>query len=63
MFFLEQLRIGCDLMNVFFVIDEYTDVEGPAAVQAMVDIIFDVLHNPYIPRPTGEMGLGEIFRQ
>ncbi|KAJ7686871.1 terpenoid synthase [Mycena olivaceomarginata] len=59
----EQLRIGCDLMNVFFVIDEYTDVEGPAAVQAMVDIIFDVLHNPYIPRPTGEMGLGEIFRQ
>ncbi|KAF7339113.1 Terpene cyclase [Mycena venus] len=59
----EHLRIGCDLMNVFFVIDEYTDVESASAVRDMVDIIIDVLHNPHKPRAEGEMVLGEIVRQ
>ncbi|KAI0774681.1 terpenoid synthase [Trametes elegans] len=50
----EDLRIGMDLMSLFFVIDEYTD---------MVDTVADAIHNPHKPRPTGETILSEIVRQ
>ena len=59
----ELLRIGCDLMNLFFVIDEYTDVEDAAAVRETVDIVIDAINNPENPRPEGEMLLGELSRQ
>ncbi|KAG0694264.1 terpenoid synthase [Suillus ampliporus] len=45
----EHLRIGCDLMNVYFIVDKYTDVENAAVTKEMVDI--------------GECILGEIVRQ
>lgn len=60
---LEHLRTGCDLMNLFFVIDEYTDVEPEPVVRAMVDIVIDALNNPNKPRPEGEILLGEVARQ
>ena len=60
---IELLRIGSDLMNLFFVIDEYTDVEDAAAVRMMVDIIIDAINNPEKPRSEGEMLLGELSRQ
>ena len=60
---IELLRIGSDLMNLFFVIDEYTDVEDAAAVRMMVDIIIDAINNPEKPRPEGEILLGELSRQ
>ena len=50
-------------MNVFFVIDEYTDVEPQPVVREMVDIVIDALHNPHKPRPKGEVILGELTRQ
>ncbi|KIN06849.1 hypothetical protein OIDMADRAFT_107833 [Oidiodendron maius Zn] len=59
----EHLRTGCDLMNLFFVIDEYTDVESASAVQQFVDVIVDALNNPKKPRPSGEVLLGEMTRQ
>ncbi|CCL98631.1 uncharacterized protein FIBRA_00633 [Fibroporia radiculosa] len=59
----EHLRTGCDLMNLFFVIDEYTDVEDVATCRQMVDIVIDALNNPYKPRPEGEILLGEVARQ
>jgi hypothetical protein len=59
----EHLRTGCDLMQVFFVLDEYSDVEETAKVVEMVDIIKDALHNPDKPRPANEILLGELARQ
>ncbi|TBU29047.1 terpenoid synthase [Dichomitus squalens] len=59
----EQLRTGCDLMNVFFVFDEYSDVTDEKTVQGLADIIMDALRNPFAPRPAGENVLGEITRQ
>ncbi|KAJ7110784.1 isoprenoid synthase domain-containing protein [Mycena crocata] len=59
----EHLRTGCDLMNVFFVIDEYTDVESAPVVRDMVNIVIDSMNNPHKPRPEGEILLGEVTRQ
>ncbi|KAI8989884.1 terpenoid synthase [Trametes punicea] len=59
----EHLRTGVDLMNVFFVIDEYTDVAPAPLVKEIVEIIVDAVHHPQKPRPTGENILGEISRQ
>jgi len=59
----DHLRTGCDLMQLFFVLDEYSDVEETANVVEMVDIIKDALHNPDKPRPAKEILLGELARQ
>lgn len=59
----EHLRTGCDLMNLVFILDEYTDVEDANVVREMVDIVIDAIHNPEKPRPEGEVLLGEITRQ
>ncbi|KAG1889992.1 terpenoid synthase [Suillus subluteus] len=59
----EYLRIGCDLMNVFFIFDDYTDVQNEAVTKEIVDIMLDALHNPQKMRPEGEHILGEIVRQ
>ncbi|KAG5734863.1 hypothetical protein E4T56_gene618 [Termitomyces sp. T112] len=53
----EHLRTGCDLMNLFFVIDEYTDVEPAPVVR---DIVIDALNIPNKPRPKEEIILGRI---
>lgn len=50
-------------MNVFFVVDEYTDVEPAPVVREMIGIVIDALHNPDKPRPEGEIMLGEVTRQ
>jgi hypothetical protein len=60
---LEHLRTGCDLMNLFFVVDEYTDVEPAPVVRGMVDIVIDALNNPHRPRPEGEILLGLVAQQ
>ncbi|EJD04757.1 terpenoid synthase [Fomitiporia mediterranea MF3/22] len=59
----EELRAGCDLMNLLFAIDEYTDVDSEVAVREIVDIVIDALKNPRKSRPEGEMPLGEVTRQ
>jgi hypothetical protein len=50
-------------MNVFFVIDEYTDVESADVVREMVDIVIDAMNNPHKLRPKDEILLGEVTRQ
>ena len=50
-------------MNLFFVIDEYTDVEDAEAVQGMVGIVIDAINNPEMSRPPSEVLLGELSRQ
>ncbi|KAG1836888.1 isoprenoid synthase domain-containing protein [Suillus subalutaceus] len=59
----EHIRIGCELMNVFFLLEEYTDNENGAVTKDMVDLVIDALNNPRKIRPEGECILGEIARQ
>ncbi|KAI6120872.1 terpenoid synthase [Pisolithus croceorrhizus] len=59
----EHLRVACDLMIVYFIVDEYTDVEDANRTAEIVNVIIDALNNPYRPRPEGEMILGEVIRQ
>lgn len=59
----EHVRIGCDLMNLFFLLEEYTDNENGAVTKDLVDLVIDALHNPHKMRPEGECVLGEIARQ
>lgn len=50
-------------MHVFFLVDEYTDVEESHVVREMVDVVLDAMRHPQKPRPVGEVILGEIARQ
>ncbi|KAM5537397.1 hypothetical protein V8D89_008916 [Ganoderma adspersum] len=59
----EQYRSVCDLMNLFFIFDEYTDDLDEAGAQALADISMDALLNPGKPRPAGESPIGEVTRQ
>ncbi|THU84488.1 terpenoid synthase [Dendrothele bispora CBS 962.96] len=58
-----RLRSGCDLMNCFFIFDEYSDVADPDVVRKQADIIMDAIRNPHKPRPKGEFIGGEAHRQ
>ncbi|KAG1815061.1 terpenoid synthase [Suillus subaureus] len=58
-----HVRSVCDVMRIFFVIDEYSDVSKPSDVREQKNIVMDALHNPYKPRPKGEWVGGEIVRQ
>ncbi|KAJ7637775.1 terpenoid synthase [Mycena rosella] len=49
-------RVGCDLMNLFFLIDEHFD-----KIQA--DTVMHALRNPHMVRPHGEWIGGEVTRQ
>ncbi|OCH88427.1 terpenoid synthase [Obba rivulosa] len=59
----EHYRAACDLMNLFFVFDEYTDVADESDVRILADISMDALRNPSKPRPAEECIIGEITRQ
>ncbi|KAF9444714.1 hypothetical protein P691DRAFT_677094 [Macrolepiota fuliginosa MF-IS2] len=48
---LDPIRLGCDLMNLFFVFDEYTDVEDKSGAQNICDVIIETMKNPDKPRP------------
>lgn len=48
------VRAGCDLINVYFVIDEYNDVAEPEVVAQVRDNVMDVLRNPYKERAPGD---------
>ncbi|KAI0292657.1 isoprenoid synthase domain-containing protein [Multifurca ochricompacta] len=58
-----RLRTACDLMAVFLLFDEYSDVANEDEVQEMVNITMDALRNPHTPRPEGEWIVGEVTRQ
>ncbi|KAJ7116265.1 terpenoid synthase [Mycena crocata] len=58
-----HLRSGCDLMQLFFVFDEYTDVATADEVRKLAEIVMDALYNPTMPRPHGENLVGQIARQ
>ncbi|KAF3761522.1 terpenoid synthase [Cryphonectria parasitica EP155] len=59
----EGLRVACDLMQVFFAFDEYSDVSDEIDTRKQADALIDALQNPVAPRPEGEWIGGEITRQ
>jgi hypothetical protein len=50
-------------MNLFFVIDEYSDVVDEHVFCELSNITMDALRNPDQVRPQGESVVGEITRQ
>lgn len=50
-------------MNLFFVIDEYTDVATESEAREMARIIMDSIRNPWQRRPHDEWVGGEVARQ
>ncbi|KAH7917194.1 terpenoid synthase [Leucogyrophana mollusca] len=59
----KHLRTACDLINVYFIIDEYTDVESGDVTGEMIEVAIDALNHPHKPRPKGEVLIGEVVRQ
>ncbi|KAJ3562898.1 hypothetical protein NP233_g9287 [Leucocoprinus birnbaumii] len=56
------IRLGADLMDLFFTFDEYTDIQDHAGALAYRDIVDDAFRNPDKPRPEGEACLGAIAK-
>ncbi|KAK1834411.1 terpenoid synthase [Podospora conica] len=56
-------RVACDLMNLFFVFDEKSDVADEHETRYQADCIMDALRNPEKPRPAGEWVGGLITQQ
>lgn len=50
-------------MNLFFLIDEHTDVGNTEEVQAQADIVMDALRNASTPRPQDEWVGGKAAQQ
>ncbi|EJD53398.1 terpenoid synthase [Auricularia subglabra TFB-10046 SS5] len=59
----EEIRVGCDLMNLFFLIDEYTDRQPLDTVKTTCEIVLDALNNPEKPRPEGEILVGVVAKR
>ncbi|KAK0443682.1 terpenoid synthase [Desarmillaria tabescens] len=56
----EHLRTVCDMMNLFFVFDEYTDNATPEVVRQYADIVMDAIRHPTKSRPSDEVVLGVV---
>ncbi|KAH8886432.1 terpenoid synthase [Thozetella sp. PMI_491] len=56
-------RIGADLMNVFFVFDEWSDVSDEKECRRQADIIMDALRNPHKSREEGEWVGGRAVQE
>ncbi|KAJ8455153.1 hypothetical protein ONZ51_g12604 [Trametes cubensis] len=59
----EEYRCSCDLMNLFFLIDDHTDLLNELNTSMVVEASMDALMNPDKPRPEGESIIGEVTRQ
>jgi hypothetical protein len=61
--FLEQLRIGSDILYLSIIADNQTDMASGPIVRELVDIMMDALNNPDKPRPEGEHMLGRMVKE
>nr|UPX76568.1 putative 1,11 carbon cyclization sesquiterpene synthase 255 [Hypholoma fasciculare] len=55
--------VGCDLMNLFFIIDEHTDIASSETARTQADIVMDAIRNPEMPRPENEWVGGKAAQQ
>jgi len=62
-FFLEFIRLGSDLLFLFFVVDEYTDVANADEANKIRQVVMDAVRNPHKERPEGEHVTGAMFRE
>lgn len=55
----------CDLLNFYFMYDEYTDVSGEATAYKLANIVLSAMHHPLAPsQPTVEEHvLGQINKE
>ncbi|KAJ7190043.1 isoprenoid synthase domain-containing protein [Mycena pura] len=60
---LYNFRSCHDLLQMFFIVDDYTDTADPTHVKAVCDATLDAAEHPDKIRPEGEHIMGEIFRQ
>ncbi|KAJ7443636.1 hypothetical protein B0H11DRAFT_1931522 [Mycena galericulata] len=56
-------RVGCDLMNLFFVIDEHTDIAATEIAREQADIVMDAIRNPNKRRPEAEWIGGKVAQE
>ena len=59
----EQSVAACKLMVLFYVYDEFTDIEDERGASRIADSVMDALRNPDKPRPAGEFRVAELARQ
>lgn len=58
-----QLRVGCDLITLTYLIDEYTDHQPTDVVRETCAIIQDALLNPWKERPEHELLVGQLTKE
>lgn len=58
-----QAVAACKLMVLFYVYDEFTDVESEESSRHIAAMVMDALRNPHKPRPAGEFRVAELARQ
>ncbi|KAJ3561398.1 hypothetical protein NP233_g10215 [Leucocoprinus birnbaumii] len=58
----ELIRLGCDLMHLFFIFDEYTDVEDHSGARVIYHTIKGIFENPSDLGPRKENCLYAIAR-
>lgn len=56
------VRVGCDLVNFYFVYDEYTDVADVSVARSLATTVTSVMKNPET-RTDNPHILGEMKRQ
>ncbi|KAG6875356.1 hypothetical protein C0993_009621 [Termitomyces sp. T159_Od127] len=59
----DVFRVGCDLMNWFFLFNESIGMAAPHEAQEIANIVMDAIHNPDKPRTAEENAIGEATRQ
>ena len=52
---LDHLRVTCDLINFYFVIDEYTDVGNKNEVSKIADDIMDAFRQKTVSESNGKI--------
>ena len=56
------VRLGCDLMNFYFVYDEYTDVGDVSVAKTLASIVISAMKNPEAKHDNPHI-LGEMTQQ
>ena len=56
--FPEFVRLGCDLMNFYFVYDEYTDVSDPVFAGKIASMVIEAMRHPDRCSPASHILVG-----
>jgi len=62
-FLTDFIRLGCDLMNFYFVYDEYTDVSDPSVAHHLANVVLDAMKGQPQRSNVEEHLLGRMTRE